>query len=434
MSYSTSGRANGYCALPSNVTKIGRNAFYNNQFTKVEFNGAVNFFGASAFLTYTSGKSLIASITGTTGDSKLQVIGNGIYYDDSTNKILVQQATGITGTFTIDSGTTAIALRACANSKYTDLVLPSGLKIIYGQAFKNSTSLLTVSGAGLASLEYISTIVPSNDIFNANTMGAYFEDYDIHNNNNDTQKKNQSRHSAFAGCSALTTFDFTQLSNIKIIGKGAFKNCANLVNMTNPNVNYNFYTCDHTGGNTTGGTTTIKATGTTKNSGVLDLSGLSTLQRIGNNAFQGDKGMKIEYAILPNTNATVTRNPTATEGWPKGIVTTASKLDLGNDGAGNGNVFSKYNNSTNVKVLVGETFHQANYNSGNSYGTNITSHYRFNMNNANNCQAYYYCEYKCDVYHNDYTTNYKYWTKVGDKYVLFNSGFEAYDYLPDYPY
>ena len=81
---------------------------------------------------------------------------------------------------------------------------------------------------------------------------------------------------------------------------------------------------------------------------------------------------------------------------------------------------------------MGETFHQANYNSGNSYGTSITSHYRFNMNNANNCQAYYYCEYKCDVYHNDYTTNYKYWTKVGDKYVLFNSGFEAYDYLPDY--
>ena len=437
MSYSTSGSANGYCALPSNVTSLGRNAFYNNQFTKVELNGAVNFFGASAFLTYTSGKSLIASITGTTGDSKLQVIGNGIYYDDSTNKILVQQATGITGTFTIDSGTTAIALRACANSKYTDLVLPNGLKIIYGQAFKNSTSLLTVSGDGLASLEYISTIVPSNDIFNANTMGAYFEDYDIHNNNNATQKKNQSRHSAFAGCSALTTFDFTQLSNIKIIGKGAFKNCINLVNMTNPNVDYNFYTCDHTGGDTTGGTTTIKATGTTKNSGVLDLSGLSTLQRIGISAFQGDNKnnkMKIEYAILPNTNATVTRNPTATEGWPKGIVTTASKLDFGDDGAGKGSIFSKYNGNTNVKVLVGETFHQANYNSGNSYGTNITSHYRFNMNNANDCQAYYYCEYKCDVYHNDYTTNYKYWTKVGDKYVMFNSGFEAYDYLPDYPY
>ena len=432
LSYGTTNNTNGYLALPSHITSLGRNAFYNNQFTAVELNGAVTFFGASTFLTYTSGNSKIASISGTTGDSKLTVSNNGIYFDDSTNKILVYQASGATGTLTVASGTTAIALRACANSKYTDLVLPSGLKIIYGQAFKNSTSLLTVSGDGLSSLQYISTIVPSNDIYNASTMGSYFEDFDIHNNNNATQKKNQSRHSAFAGCTALTTFDITKLSNIKIIGKGAFKGDSSLVNMTDPSVTYNFYSCDHTGGNTTGGTTTIKASAdASKTSNVLDLSGLSTLERVGLNAFDGCT--KIQYAILPNTNATVTRNPTATEGWPKGIVTTASRLDFGNDGAGSGTIFSKYNGSTNVKVLVGETFHQANYNSGNSYGTSITSHYRFDMNNKNNCQAYYYCEYKCDVYHNDYTTNYKYWTKVGDKYVLFNSGYEAYDYLPDYP-
>ena len=434
LSYGAANNTNGYLALPSHVTSLGRNAFYNNQFTKIELNGAVTFFGASTFLTFTSGKSLVTSVTGTAGDSKLEVSGNGIYYKDASNRILIYYASGASGAFTVASGTTAIAMRAAANSKMTSLVLPAGLRIIYGQAFKNSTALTTISGDGLASLEYISTKATSNEIFDANTHGAYFEDYDLHNNNNSDIKSRISRHSSFAGCTNLETLDFTTLSNIKIIGRGSFKGCSKLTNMADSQSNYNIYSCTHTGGNDIGGTTTIKASAdVSKKTNILDLSGLSTLRRIGLNAFDGAK--LIEYVLLPNTNASVTRNQNATEGWPKGIVQTESKLDLGDDGSGNGSgaVFSKYNGSTNVKVLVGETFHQANYNSGNSYGTHVTSHYRFNMNNANGCQAYYYCEYKCDVYNNDRTANYKYWTKVGDKYVLFNSGYEAYDYLPDYP-
>ena len=444
----------GYCYLPANVKTIKRNAFYNNRFKTINLNSGIKFIGNAAFLTCSANNSKIQTIlidgqgndanhqTITFGDgNKFALIGNGIYYNEAATKTLIYQAAGDKSQNTlplvIDSGTKAVGYRACANSNYTSVTLPTGLTHIYGAAFQNSTRITEVDGAGLASLQYISTS-SDTEVYNTSTHGNYFDNEDYRNMNKTDAEKKYSRQAAFSGCSALATLDFTQMSSIKKIGRLAFNGCTNLKYMAGNNT-YKFVTCSHSGGNAFGGTTTENTT-TTLTGGdgtVLDLSGLQNLTHIGASAFTGCNN--ISYAILPDKTASATRNVAGhqTIYKPDGVAkdfyyrNVASGFYYGEDFTdGTGQVFKR--GSGSVNLLVGETAHQCDTSSqfviSGMTGTNPGNHYK----SYGGCNVYYYVQYKDDINWVD-PTKQKYWTKVSDgnggyKYILFANGYEVVDY------
>ena len=227
------------------------------------------------------------------------------------------------------------------------------------------------------------------------------------------------------------------MTSVKKIGAYAFSGCTSLANMSfnqttgQPN-QYTFYSCNFDDSQPVGQKTTVKSSPDVSNlsTGVLDLSNCSSLTHIGYNAFY-TSGSKIQYAILPRTSESWTRNT-------DGIVTTESNLYFGKDEAGTtGAVFGKFkkpNNSgtTNTIVFVRETVYQAYYDLLNSYGTNIGNHYVKSC--FSNCTTYYYAEYKSDIEPNRLGTI-RYWTydEDIDKWIMFANGNQAKDYLPDYP-
>ncbi len=352
----------GYCCLPSSVTKIERDAFYNNTFTSINLGGGLEFLGSSAFLTYQwQGKITDLSFTPDSG-SEFAHANGGIYYvGNASQKALLYQPSGVSGSFTVANGTKAIGFRAVTNTKYTGVVLPTGLTTIYGGGFQKNTALTSVTGDGLSTLKYISAR-SNEEVFDStartllelydstyNTLPFdYYDNSDFSGNRNEVLNKiyNRAMNNAFRGCSALATIDFASMTSLKRIGVDAFNNCTSLSNMAN-SAAYNFIKID------SGGTTTVDSNKTT---GVLDLSNCTQLRVMDKSCFSGCS--TINYAILPNTTG------------DNHISESSFYFGKNPDADFNTGTAKVFDDST--RVLFGETFYQVAYQRNVSF---TTSHY-----------------------------------------------------------
>ena len=400
------GTTKGYCCLPTTLKQLKRSAFYNNRFTDIVINSGIKFIGNAAFYCHYSSNSKTANITVSTStfgeDNQFTVVNNGVYYTKTvSSKTLIYQASGTATELEIDGGTIAVGMRAVANSNYNQIKLPDGLTTIYGGAFQNSKAITKVYGDGLEDLEYICAYRESGEVYQSGTHGAYFDNKDSRNTNKDANEQKYCLHSAFSGCSALATLDFTQMDSIVKIGARAFSNCTNLKYMTPTGDSYTFVT---------GG---LGGTETTKTDSVLDLSDFAGhLTHIGSKAFEGCSNIK--YTILPDTapNNRGLAKTTTVDGDVRNVEST---LNIGFDGGiiGNGNALVN-------TVLVGDTIVQANSKASyNGVNCKPGNHYK-----AVGGTAYYHIEVEDDIYKTD-IGSYKYWTKYNGKYYLFTSGTQA---------
>ena len=353
----------GYCCLPPSVTKIERDAFYNNTFTSVSIGGGLEFLGSSAFLTYQwVGKIAQLTFSPSTG-SEFGYANSGIYYvGDANKKALLYQPSGVSGSFTVANGTKAIGFRAVANTAYTGVVLPSGLTTIYGGAFQKSAALASVTGDGLSTLQYISAR-SENELFDStartllelydstyNTLPFdYYDNSDFSGNRTEVLNKiyNRAINSAFKSCSALATIDFTAMTSLKSIGPEAFNGCSSLSNMAD-SAAYNFKRIDSDG--------TITNVDLNKTTGVLDLSGCSQLRVMDKSCFNGCS--TINYAILPNTTGSNHK--------------TESSFYFGKNPNDSFNTGTAKVFHDNTRVMFGETYYQVAYQRNVTF---TTSHY-----------------------------------------------------------
>lgn len=293
----------GYCVLPNQLTHLGRFAFYSNVFKEVWIPKTLSFFGVGAFYSHLSNNvaSRLQTIIiedndadadedpETESNPNFKLINNGIYYVGSaTEKTLLYQAQGIEGTLTIDSGTKAIGMAACAGTSYTTINLNSELRIIYGSAFENNVSLTTVTGG--ANLEYISAIAhdSADEVYQDN---PYYQNIDYRDYYAGDYAIRASRKTAFKNCSNLKTFNFKNLTNLIKIGQGAFNGCGKLEELTGGD-NYNYYKPNSDG-------TLPASPETTKEKGVLDLAPCTKLRVIGPSSFTSKN---VAYVHLPYSN------------------------------------------------------------------------------------------------------------------------------------
>ena len=421
--YASLKSSHGYCVLHPNITEIGKCAFYNNGFESVDISPNITKFGIGAFAVYNTPKNVQFN-NSFANDGPFEIVNNGVYYKSDTNKMLISQGNGATGTLQIANGTKAVALYGCARTSYSKITLPSGFKMAYGGAFEKNTNLTEVDGAGLSSIEYISAFAPAADEVYQDSMASAFENTDYSLHGVSTTAKSKLRREAFGYCTNLETLNFKNMTSIKKIGNKAFINCSKLKYMTGGD-SYTFYTVNHTAGNGgggSGGTTTLN-TSTTVNNTVLDLSPCTQLTHIQNLAFDGCS--EIKYVILPDT-AGDTRNAS-------GVRTGESQLHIGFDSAGgiftdsgDGYVF-KQNNG--IKVFVNETAYQA---WPSISGTVVNSNKHYHKDSFKNCDVYYYAKYDEDVYTGQWT-GVKFFTKdASGNYIMFSNAAEAIDYLPAY--
>lgn len=411
VTYSTSLKP-GYCILPNSVTSIGLDCFYNNYFKTVELGSQIAHFGAGAFYTASelkklnnvadqpnSTRSALESITMTT-NSDFETSNNGVYYiGTSGKKTLVYQAQGVTGALSIASGTKAIGLYACSNTKYSSINLNSELTHIYGSAFQNNVSLTTVTGG--AGVKYISAMAPGDEIWDSSLP---FENYDYAFRLTESIKQMNSRTSAFRSCRNLVTFDFKTMTSLVKIGSAAFRDCVNLEEMSNGDT-YDYYTFNGTN------ETPLAST----HSGVLDLSVCTNLRVIHSGAFVNCP--KIKYLHLPNTNGQ--------------IYIGQVKEGTGSDQAVvSGNAI--INDKNNVRVLVGDKINKAGRGFDTTY-SGVSNHYhdaafgtQANLISTvtDHNTVYYYTESVADIIgggtagltSGDQKANY--WTIRDGKYIL----------------
>ena len=417
---STVNNSNGnpYLCMPTGLTTIEKSAFYNAKFKSIDLSSSLSFIGNAAF--YNHASISIAAINGDfAANSDFEKSNNGIYYDNGTDRFLVYQTANLTGTLTIDEGTTAIAMRAVTHTNYTKITLPSTLKTIYGGAFQKNDAVTEIDGAGVSSVKYICTMLENDQQpFDNAEEGLYFDNLDYRRIKNDANRVKFSRRDAFRGCSNLVKLNFRAMTSLKYLGTSAFADCKKLEDVAGGQT-YTFYECTHSTNTSSGGTTTVNATATYSSSlGVLDLTNCTSLLSVAGGAFSSTDALK--YVITPDTNPSVTRNA-------NGVRIGESRIKFGINGseAATGSAFS------GKKIIVGETISQAwpGYNVG-GINNNIGSHYNSNSFSGNT--VYYYAEYKSDVTQSAWT-GVKYWTKDGSgNYILFDNGYQAYDYLPAY--
>ena len=342
----------GYCCLPESVNRIEVCAFYNNQFTRIKLDGELSFLGNSAFLTYYN-LGQVTELEFTNNSNFTVSTDGGIYYTgNASRKTLVYQISGVSSTLTVEAGTKAIGMRAVAKSKYTSVVLPDGLVQIYGGAFQGSNAITSVTGAGINDLTYISAL-PKNASDEIYTSSLPFDNQDFRNYGGTSAKpKIGARFGAFKDCSALATFDFTDLTSVIKIGYAAFQSCTALNNMTN-GVTYTFNS----------GTYSSPTQLHSASTGVIDLRGCTHLRSISGVSFTGCTNIK--YALLPNLSASNT---------------VESPFYFGKDPDYADNTGKVFEN--NVKILIGEVQNQADYNYSSLNGKN---HYPSgSFGNANN--------------------------------------------------
>lgn len=396
----------GYCMLPNGLTTIKLDAFYNNYFDSVELPATLTHLGGGAFYTHTASlnvKSRLATITIAT-NSNFASANNGIYYiGDANKKTLVSQAQyDSNASLTIASGTKAIGFMACANTSYTTITLNTELTHIYGSGFQRNLKLTTVNVPTGSQLKYISARATSNsdEIWVSNlsydsSLPVSIVDYRAWLNK--SLRINRSRNSAFRDCSALTTMNFKNLTNLEKIGSAAFKSCSNLEHLAGGQ-SYSYYTY------TSGTTLTLKET---KNSGVLDLTSCTQLRVIHKGAFVGCN--KIKYVELPATDGQLYIGQVK-EGGAEELAYTIDNQFI--------------NATNNVTILFNDTASKACY-----YSTSPTSTAKnhiasgvlgtLSVGTANHNTAYYYMSSASDIVGtggNNESVNY--WTKVNGKYIL----------------
>lgn len=345
-SYSTD--TGGYCILPSGVTTIEADCFFNNNFKTIVISRNVTKIEAGAFTVKAYNNKVTSIQYDHQEGDPFEFINSGLYYvKTEAKKTLVYQTGGTsTDTLYIEEGTKAVGFRAAVNINYQEVVIPEGLTTIYGQAFFGSK--LTKLSGSLSSIKYISarTLSGDTEVYDKYDGTYPFDNYDItpvkgYAATHDTYI-NGGRASAFRSCSNLTDVDFTQFTSLKVIGTEAFRDCSNLKNVS-PN-SYTFYNYVGKNSGQTAQVITDKV--------VLDLSGCSELRKIQASAFTNVNS--INYTILPDT--------------VNGSTTVESQMVIENDA-----------NAIPPKSehLVGESYHQAginfydsNLNPRNHYGKN----------------------------------------------------------------
>lgn len=298
----------GYCVLPSGLTYIGNAAFYNNIFQTVRIGASVSYIGPGAFYanpynaTYPRG--VTQSIFIDSGNTMFSSENNGIYYIGSGNskKMLLAQANGNNTSLTLANDTKAIGLGAMANTQYTSVDLNSGLTTIYGVAFAKNYKLTTITGG--EDLRYIGTLEHMRDILTGwddndytevwdNTISDHLSITDYRGYAYEPKKYIESMQATFNDCTNLTTFDFTQLTEIRKIGHSAFNNCKNLKNLAGTQ------TYQYVSSNTT--EDPVRSESSSQN--VLDLTNAHNLRSIGIDAFASCESIK--FIHLPNNIDTV---------------------------------------------------------------------------------------------------------------------------------
>lgn len=407
------GTNGGYCVLPNNVTKIGINAFYNNIFSSVNIGSNLNFIGSGSFATYPISTSQArTSITSFTigSNSTFGTSDGGIYYiGDADKKMLISQASNVTGTLSIASGTKAVGILGCANTKYSTINLPTGLTTIYGGAFFYNTKLTTVNGT--SSLRYIGSMENATGKDNGWDDPSYTEVWDEtveeHFNNIDFRGLGYkprtiipSLYGAFRSNSNLTTMNFKAMTQLRKIGEGAFDGCSKLEYMTGGDT-YTYLRYN--------GTSTPTVVDENINAGVLDLSGCANLRSINRSAFTGCN--KIKYFHLPDNRGGASES------------TLYIGYDLENPAYLNArNTIISANKGTNILIKETVYYSEVDYGSNkhaiDHYGNKLTY---FGGTSNNNNKLYYYVGSASDIPSSD-TSSLNYWTIDTDgKYILFDT-------------
>lgn len=277
-----------YCMLPSSVTTIGRNAFYNNYFCSVSLGANITFLGIGAFFTQNDVKAskLTArnSSMSVAANSNFEVVNNGLYYKGA-NKTLLYQEQNHTGTLTIASGTKAIGMYACSGTGYNSIVFNSELKTIYGSAFSYNFNLTEISGG--TGIEYVGAVAKNDEVYSSDMP---FDNMDFRDRmDGDYRGKIEAQMCAFQNCPKLATVNFKEMTNLKKLGTGAFRSCTSLQQCSDGS-SYSYYKYD-------GSSTSLVETVST---GVMDLSACTQLKVIGREALGNSK--LIKYLHIPYRN------------------------------------------------------------------------------------------------------------------------------------
>lgn len=263
---------------------------------------------------------------------------------------------------------------------------------------------------GLSSIKYINAFASSPDVeVYDNSLPFEALDYAYTVTPTTTSTK-ATMTGAFSGCSALETVDFTTMTSLKKIGRNAFNGCKKMKSMTGGATSYTFKTYD--------GSDYVNVTTLSTGLGVLDLRPLKTnLRVIENGAFVNCD--KIDYAILPNTS-----------------LSGESEFYYGYD-PGNSDAGAPFRDKT--KKLLGETFKQAN--EAGTSGLHPTTHYPTKAYTSHYSYVYYRCRttgsqegsFKGDIYTGNLSGR-KYWTVLTDgTIILFENGTNADTWLTSHP-
>lgn len=378
-----------YCNLPSSVTRIERFAFYDNVFEKVKIAGNLVFFGNSVFAGYpyfdtdgedpdnTASRATIEEVTLAGTQNKFAIGTSGGLYHTAT-KTLMYQPTAGSGTLTLDDGTVSIAPRAVANSNYTGVSLDTALTTIYPGAFSRSLDLETVtvpSGSGITHIGAKKNPA-SGEVVDASS-------FDIVDGSSIEDMANSylSNYGSFSQCKSLTTLNFRNLTNLVKIGYGAFEDCTSLNTMVG-DAKYTYYKwVDKTKAAAEDGKgIAAYAAGSEKiSTGILDLSGCSSLTVIGERSFNNCTSIK--YCHLPDRN--------------RGLYLGIDNLPAPSNGQSesSGSVFTGMGGDGGATVLVGETCHTASHMTSDdnkwrypksTFGSKIKAYYRTGTGKSGN--------------------------------------------------
>lgn len=416
----------GYCVLPGNITSIGKAAFYNNIFRTVRITSSLNYLGVAAFYTHpassTDTRALITTFVMADNDY-FHMASNGIYYIGSgdAKKMLIYQMNGGTGTLTIEAGTKAIAMDAVANTLYETVNLPAGLTTIYGSAFAESRKLKTVNN--VADIRYIGNMENitgvnlgwSDDGYTEvwdNSLTEHIANSDFRDYAYSPRQYMESVGNSFYNCTALTTINFKQMTELRKIGRNAFSNCSSMNSMTG-NTNYVYKELTVNSDSSLSYTTITGRDGNNKN--VLDLSSCSNLRSINKEAFTGCS--KVKFLHLPDN-----RNGAS-----------ESTLYIGYDPEFNEDITKKdylpgkiISDNASMRVLVGETALYAHHDFGVDH--NASTHYYPSCFGTGN-NIYYYVGSAADIPAAD-STSIKYWTKNNaGEYILIKNAKDARAYF-----
>ena len=146
----------GKITIPASVTKIGKNAFYNNAITEVVIEGTLTEVGAYAFADNAIESVDLSKFT-VVGDIKEAPYliahpasnGNGRNvpyrkFGDTVNQVIIPEGLFENNSLTnvvIPSNVKAISFEAFSGNKLTELTIPENVNMIYHDAFKDNTDL-----------------------------------------------------------------------------------------------------------------------------------------------------------------------------------------------------------------------------------------------------------------------------------------------------